>query len=682
MESKYHRMRFYSGFLFIILAISIVASVYASKCNDGADCVKVSSFGFDSSDSTEFVQRALDSGARKVILDDCGSPWIVRPLILRSNVELVFEDCVELLAKSGEFRGTHDVLLQCTSVSNVIIRGLGQGGVLKMRKKDYQRPPYKKSEWRHALRLSGVENVLVENMSFVSSGGDGIDVCALKGYRLPVVNSMNVTIRKCVCDDNHRQGISVCGVENLLIEDVVLSGTSGTLPQAGIDFEPDRPSEGLSNITLRNVVSKNNSGMGFEFCLTKMKESSSQVSIRLENCVAIGNRMSVSVCGNDVRDGDTVKGRILFAGCRFQDSRENGIRLRGIPKDSLEVAFVDCEVSNAGKAEILFDAGTKRQGAPHGICFDGLKIVQPKSRWWFHYDRRSFGPLTEGVRGGVKVVGPDGLASNVVLDKGWIESNIPEIDGGWLPPPRMKFPSASAVEVHDAMPGEMAVLSEAVLIHRSRYAFFAPSPGPVKFKMRQVPRSSVDAQRRPPSNVLTVTAVLDGGHRGKSFDVPMPGFASGLVSFNVPQSGFYLLSAYKPQCRMVLEESSVPVAINVSEREQFVLLGREAFSLWFAPCFSKPFVLAASSRDGARFSVAVKSPQGGPIRRMEVSEGLGGVSVPADRAVSGLWQVDFARIGKRLSGWMGVDMFGAPGFYFLSKEKYWMMNSNPGSDRR
>ncbi len=77
-ESKYHRMRFYSGFLFIILAISIVDSVYASKCNDGADCVKVSSFGFDSSDSTEFVQRALDSGARKVILDDCGTAIVVR----------------------------------------------------------------------------------------------------------------------------------------------------------------------------------------------------------------------------------------------------------------------------------------------------------------------------------------------------------------------------------------------------------------------------------------------------------------------------------------------------------------------------------------------------------------------------------------------------------------------------
>ena len=80
----------------------------------------------------------------------------------------------------------------------------------------------------------------MEGLTIVESGGDGIGV-----------TGKNITIRKCVCDRNHRQGISVFSVENLLIEDCVLSNTSGTAPQSGIDFEPDHPNEILKNVVMR-----------------------------------------------------------------------------------------------------------------------------------------------------------------------------------------------------------------------------------------------------------------------------------------------------------------------------------------------------------------------------------------------------------------------------------------------
>ena len=212
------------------------------------DGVKVSSFGFDAEDSTEIIQRALDSGARTLVFDRQAGPWITRPLVARSNQELIFEDGVELVAKKGEFHGIRDYLFRCEGVSNLVIRGLGpKGGTFRMHKRDYQKPPYARSEWRYALRLCGVENVFVQNMRFVSSGGDGIVIGAWKGK-----SSKNVVIRGCVCDDNHRQGISLCGGEDILIKNTSLSNTCGTPPQAGIDFEPDHPHEKLARITLRN----------------------------------------------------------------------------------------------------------------------------------------------------------------------------------------------------------------------------------------------------------------------------------------------------------------------------------------------------------------------------------------------------------------------------------------------
>ena len=110
---------------------AFVFAIAFSLCR--ADGVKVSSFGFDAEDSTEIIQRALDSGARTLVFDRQAGPWITRPLVARSNQELLFEDGVELVAKKGEFRGIRDYLLSCEGVSNLVIPELGpKGGAFRM----------------------------------------------------------------------------------------------------------------------------------------------------------------------------------------------------------------------------------------------------------------------------------------------------------------------------------------------------------------------------------------------------------------------------------------------------------------------------------------------------------------------------------------------------------------------
>ena len=100
--------------------------------------VVASCWGFDPEDSTEFLQAALDSGARKVIVPpmcddsyaDCpvtqstgDHRWVTLPLFLRSNQVVVFQTGVQLWAKRWEYVATGDSVLNLEEVANVDIVG-------------------------------------------------------------------------------------------------------------------------------------------------------------------------------------------------------------------------------------------------------------------------------------------------------------------------------------------------------------------------------------------------------------------------------------------------------------------------------------------------------------------------------------------------------------------------------
>ena len=106
-----------------------------AKVASGEVCeAEVSWWGFDQKDSTRYIQAALDSKARKIVLDKRESAWITRPLVGRSNLTLVIPEGVELCAKRGEYRNTHDMMLMFTAATNLTFTG---GGTMKMWFEDY-----------------------------------------------------------------------------------------------------------------------------------------------------------------------------------------------------------------------------------------------------------------------------------------------------------------------------------------------------------------------------------------------------------------------------------------------------------------------------------------------------------------------------------------------------------------
>ncbi|MFQ5808358.1 MAG: right-handed parallel beta-helix repeat-containing protein [Armatimonadota bacterium] len=296
-------------------------------------------WGFDRSDATRTLQSAIDSGAKKVIVENMGAPWIVDKIQLASNQEIVFADGVIVEAKKGAFKGGGDCLFTASLKEKVTLTGYG--ATFRMHRADYDGPDYEKAEWRHVLSIRSCRNVCVHGLTLAESGGDGIYL----GVAQEGVTNTRVHIKDVVCDRNHRQGISVISAEELFIENCILRDTAGTPPMAGIDFEPNRPTEKLVKCVMRNCVVENNQGDGYEFYLKNLHGDSDDVSIRIENCKSIGdNRAAVRiVTTNGHPDGD-VGGLMEFVNCTFERPGSAGIMITEKPASGCRVRFVNCSI--------------------------------------------------------------------------------------------------------------------------------------------------------------------------------------------------------------------------------------------------------------------------------------------------------------------------------------------------
>ena len=216
--------------------------------------------GFDDQNATVTIQSAINSGAPTVVVPFVGRPYYVDPITLTSNQTLILEEGVVIAAREGSFRGREDCLFSAENQKEITI--IGYGAVIEMRKDDYQRRPYEKAEWRHAISLRGCSDVSIEGVTIRSSGGDGIYIGRGEGNN---TYCENIRVKNVVLEDNYRQGISVISVRKLLVENVQIYNTSGTLPRAGIDFEPNRRDEILENCIVRKCRIAGNRGPGILF---------------------------------------------------------------------------------------------------------------------------------------------------------------------------------------------------------------------------------------------------------------------------------------------------------------------------------------------------------------------------------------------------------------------------------
>jgi hypothetical protein len=381
------------------------------------DTASAAWWGFDPNDSTQALQAAINSKARTVLVPNMGKPWIVRPLKLRSNLELILADGAEIVAKKGEFMAPSAYLMSAANAENLTLRGLGKGATLRMRKRDYAKPPYPKAEWRSGVVLLSCTNVTIQNLTIASTGGDGIYIGVANGAHQPYCK--DVVVRNVICEDNYRQGISVISADGLTIEDCVFRGTSGTAPAAGLDLEPNRANERLKDVMIRRCVSEDNEGWGFLLNLAKLDDpKETPISIRYEECQVRGIKAyGVGITGVLP---SSPKGQIAFTNCRIDDTGKAGLYLFGKSADGARLHFEDCAFSNVANETLGSGGRTPSINAPiillprrpalvpisGGIAFQNCRIVETRHRPVLLWRGKDANSSVRDISGTILVEGP------------------------------------------------------------------------------------------------------------------------------------------------------------------------------------------------------------------------------------------------------------------------------------
>jgi len=366
-------------------------------------------WGFNETDSTDAVQGAIDSGAGKVIIPYVGKEWVVGPIKLAGNQEIVFEPGVVVIAKKGAFKGKYDCLFSAHSLSNITLRGYG--AVLQMRKDDYKSLLYKKSEHRHVVEFRSCENINILGLSLESSGGDGIFIGTITTTPYPPCR--NVLIRDCICDNNYRQGISVTSVDKLLIENCVLKNTVGTSPSAGIDLEPNHGGNMLVNVVISNCISEGNAGSGFIASISRLKAESRKVSVLFVNCYA-RNCAAPGLRVRAVNEENRPRGLIEFKNCVSEGITYAGISALWEKSSAIKLRFSDCKLRNVGRrsSEVAIYLALKRKKAVSqtgGVEFVNCYVYDDKSRPFLRITDAEAGEGVYDVKGNINVCNPYGV---------------------------------------------------------------------------------------------------------------------------------------------------------------------------------------------------------------------------------------------------------------------------------
>ena len=651
--------------LFCLAIVFMAVSVCAASTS-----MKVSDFGYDAEDSTEIVQRALDSGARRIVFDKKAGPWVVRPVFVRSNSEVVFEEGVELVAKRGEFKTKTDSLVSLVDVTNVVLRGMGNGATFRMWREDYQRPPYAFSEHRHALNLLSVRQVTVENLTFRDSGGDGIYLGEdwKKGEKRP---NVDVVIRDCVCDANYRQGISLITARNLLVERTVLKNTRGGDPQSGLDVEPNVASQEVVNCVLRDCTIERNAHAGCWVNLNHFTSETKPVSLTLENCRLVGNSGSAFMMNlnSSIPEERLPRGGFVrLVNCTL-GGRGSGAFFCSKMRGSVDVTFEDCLfdgccTANPGQPDIAFLVQNRQRAYDDGITFQNVTIRQGKAREWFGAANRPWVVPPSAISGDVTIVSPEG-SRRETLDEEWIKSRFSA-----SPECRMDFSheglDPAAARPVDHAPGRSVALSP--LKFRWVFKTWVYADGPRGISVRAV--QEVIGSRKPVTGNVSVLSV-DGK---KVADVPVPGRSPAELRFSVPAAGFYSMQFDTKGNAIAFLSADVPLGIvpdRLKAREEYRLdVYCPAGSLFFRhmrDCQSILFVGGGGS-EYAAFKVA--GPAGETLLEDKALGQWGFVKV-GGKPSGGLYRIDVGRSAGLSWEDTHVDLRGEPAVFFLTPEKHW-----------
>jgi pectate lyase-like protein len=246
--------------------------------------------GDGKTDDTAAIQAAIDAigGTKGTVLVPEGVYMIdavKHRLHLKDDMTLELAEGAVLKAIPNDSKKYS--LLTISGVANVWV----VGGTLEGERDQHRG---KSGEWGYGLHISkGAKHVTVSNLVSEKMWGDGFYVQDAEDVRFCGVTA----------DANRRQGLSIIEANRLLVLNSVFKNTHGTRPSAGIDLEPDKGGQGITNVRIVGSKFLDNEGDG----ITVGGKKARIAKVEMIRNVFRNNRpfvleyapnLAASICGN------------------------------------------------------------------------------------------------------------------------------------------------------------------------------------------------------------------------------------------------------------------------------------------------------------------------------------------------------------------------------------------------
>lgn len=315
-------------------------------------------FGFNEKDATENLQKALDSGASRIIVENTGKPWIIRMVYPRSNTEIIFQKGVRFIAEREWFKSRkhRDAMFMLKKVQNVMIRGENENDheVVVSGYRDFiDRARTCRDYGASAFVIDDCENIAIMNMRVHDTGMDGICFGGLGA------SNKDMYIKNLDLDSHFRQACSICAAHGAYFKNVRFRNTAGAEPAAGVDLEPAEMNQSNWALYFFDCTFEGNMGGGLLFSTSGYEP----IGVYAKRCTFEPQRRGDLIVF--IRQGlyagrnITVPGKAVFEDCTFRGfSDVSPIIVEGL--SLMNLSFRNCTVTDTGK---LMTRGVKPDAA-------------------------------------------------------------------------------------------------------------------------------------------------------------------------------------------------------------------------------------------------------------------------------------------------------------------------------
>ncbi len=303
-------------------------------------------FGFDPVNATDFVQKAIDSGAKRIIFEDVGKPWYIRTvrIVRRSDLEIVFKKGVRVHTDRTWEKFPEGRMFYIAASQNIVIRGENDNDTDVVVSQFYNladRSQNCRTYGKSAFELSDCENVCIKNLRVAETAEDGLVMVGLG------LSNKNIYIENVDFDSNFRQGCSICAGHGVYFKNVKFRRTAGAEPLSGVDLEPAELNQANSGIYFFDCTFEDNMGYGLLFSTSCCEP----ITVHAKRCVFRGNNnasLGIAIrTGIYNENGIKVPGKAVFEDCEFYGwSDVPAVKIEGA--SLLDVTFKNCSITDTG----------------------------------------------------------------------------------------------------------------------------------------------------------------------------------------------------------------------------------------------------------------------------------------------------------------------------------------------